>query len=214
MAAREKTKQAAGPAAVLLPADSKKKSIPDLARAQRGLGARGPAHAERRRRGWRRRASRARRGSTCCCRAPRARSPASCWGSARRAPAIPWTGRSWPLGHLASVLPPGRYHLADEVGDAELAAVAWGLGAYRFRRYKIGRAARRRAQLEAAARRRPCPRAGDGRGGLAGPRPHQHAGERPGPRRSWRMPRASSPSGTAPACRASSATTCSPRTFR
>ena len=35
-------------------------------------------------------------------------------------------------------LPPGRYRLASAVEDAELAAVAWGLGAYRFRRYKSG----------------------------------------------------------------------------
>ncbi len=40
------------------------------------------------------------------------------------------------LGLLAAVLPPGCYHLADEPADGELAAVAWGLGAYRFRRYK------------------------------------------------------------------------------
>ena len=42
------------------------------------------------------------------------------------------------LGLLASALPPGLYHAANAVEDAELAAVAWGLGAYRFRRYKTG----------------------------------------------------------------------------
>jgi len=42
------------------------------------------------------------------------------------------------LGGLAGALPPGHYHLAAGVEDAELAAVAWGLGAYRFRRYKTG----------------------------------------------------------------------------
>jgi leucyl aminopeptidase len=42
------------------------------------------------------------------------------------------------LGLLAGVLPPGLYHLASDVEDAELAGVAWGLGAYRFRRYKTG----------------------------------------------------------------------------
>jgi leucyl aminopeptidase len=40
------------------------------------------------------------------------------------------------LGQLASTLPAGAYHLATPVAEAELAAVAWGLGAYRFRRYK------------------------------------------------------------------------------
>ncbi len=42
------------------------------------------------------------------------------------------------LGALPAVLPAGRYRLASTVEDAELAAVAWGLGAYRFRRYKSG----------------------------------------------------------------------------
>jgi leucyl aminopeptidase len=54
---------------------------------------------------------------------------------------IRWIGRSLPsaelaVGALPSMMPPGRYRLASAVGDAELAAVAWGLGAYRFRRYK------------------------------------------------------------------------------
>ena len=40
------------------------------------------------------------------------------------------------LGALAGTLPPGLYHVAGNIDDAELAAVAWGLGAYRFRRYK------------------------------------------------------------------------------
>lgn len=39
-------------------------------------------------------------------------------------------------GQLASSLPAGLYHLAGEPQNAMLAAVAWGLGAYRFRRYK------------------------------------------------------------------------------
>ena len=40
------------------------------------------------------------------------------------------------IGQLAASLPPGLYHLARETPSAALAAVAWGLGAYRFRRYK------------------------------------------------------------------------------
>jgi leucyl aminopeptidase len=40
------------------------------------------------------------------------------------------------VGLLPGALPAGRYRLAGGVEDAELAAVAWGLGAYRFRRYK------------------------------------------------------------------------------
>src|SRR5262245_34541275 len=42
------------------------------------------------------------------------------------------------IGHLSRVLPTGLYHLADDALDRELATVAWGLGAYRFRRYKSG----------------------------------------------------------------------------
>ena len=40
------------------------------------------------------------------------------------------------IGQLAATLPAGLYHLASETPNATLAAVAWGLGAYRFRRYK------------------------------------------------------------------------------
>jgi leucyl aminopeptidase len=52
------------------------------------------------------------------------------------------------VGLLPALLPAGRYRLAGGVEDAELAAVAWGLGAYRFRRYKSGSGeAPARAQL-------------------------------------------------------------------
>jgi leucyl aminopeptidase len=40
------------------------------------------------------------------------------------------------VGLLPPVLPTGTYHLASALGAPELAAVAWGLGAYRFRRYR------------------------------------------------------------------------------
>ena len=42
------------------------------------------------------------------------------------------------MGQLASSLPPGTYALNGECASPELAALAWGLGAYRFRRYKGG----------------------------------------------------------------------------
>jgi leucyl aminopeptidase len=42
------------------------------------------------------------------------------------------------VGLLPTMLPAGLYHLADDLADPELAAVAFGLGAYRFRRYKAG----------------------------------------------------------------------------
>jgi leucyl aminopeptidase len=40
------------------------------------------------------------------------------------------------LGLLPTALPGAAWHLASSTANAELAAVAWGLGAYRFRRYK------------------------------------------------------------------------------
>ncbi len=40
------------------------------------------------------------------------------------------------LGHLASSVPGGRYRLATTPAESELAAIAWGLGAYRFTRYR------------------------------------------------------------------------------
>ncbi len=40
------------------------------------------------------------------------------------------------LGHLAQTLPPGAYRLGHTPQDPELAALAWGLGSYRYRRYK------------------------------------------------------------------------------
>ncbi|NJO34607.1 MAG: leucyl aminopeptidase family protein [Rhodospirillales bacterium] len=50
--------------------------------------------------------------------------------------------RSYPpetlLGLMPAVLPGGAWHLGAGCANAELAAVAWGLGAYRFRRYKSG----------------------------------------------------------------------------
>lgn len=52
------------------------------------------------------------------------------------------------LGLLAGALPSGLYHVASGVEDAELAAVAWGLGAYRFRRYRTGDAETGTARLK------------------------------------------------------------------
>ena len=41
-------------------------------------------------------------------------------------------------GLLPQLLPPGAYHLAGSVANPELSAIAWGLGSYRYRRYKTG----------------------------------------------------------------------------
>ena len=43
-------------------------------------------------------------------------------------------------GLLAPVLPAGAYHLVQSPAATELAAIAWGLGGYRFRPYKAGEA--------------------------------------------------------------------------
>ena len=42
------------------------------------------------------------------------------------------------LGGLSPTLPAGTYRLAGDSADAELAAIAWGLGAYAFARYRSG----------------------------------------------------------------------------
>lgn len=55
-------------------------------------------------------------------------------------PADPMARPELVAGLLPSQLPPGRYHFAQPMADQELASVAWGLGAYRFRRYKSGEA--------------------------------------------------------------------------
>ncbi len=55
-------------------------------------------------------------------------------------PADPMARAELLLGALATQLPPGRYRVASTLPDPELAAVAWGLGGTRFRRYKSGEA--------------------------------------------------------------------------
>ncbi len=58
-------------------------------------------------------------------------------------------------GHLAQVLPTGDYTLAEENPNAELAAVAWGLGAYSFETYKDRNNQKTDAEDAAANSRRP-----------------------------------------------------------
>jgi leucyl aminopeptidase len=51
--------------------------------------------------------------------------------------ANPQIAKATIVGALAPVLPAGTYRLADPAAcDPTMAAIAWGLGAYRFRRYK------------------------------------------------------------------------------
>lgn len=63
-------------------------------------------------------------------------------------PVDPMSRPELAVGALPGLLPPGLYHLATGVADAELAVVAWGLGAYRFNRYKSANGAAAPAQLK------------------------------------------------------------------
>lgn len=60
-------------------------------------------------------------------------------GAGPGAAADPLARAELSAGLVAAQVPPGRYHLAAGAGDPDLTAVAWGLGAYRFRRYKSGK---------------------------------------------------------------------------
>jgi leucyl aminopeptidase len=51
------------------------------------------------------------------------------------------------LGLVPPVAPAGDYAIAGELAQAELGATAWGLGAYRFQRYKSGPPAAPRPRL-------------------------------------------------------------------
>ena len=50
-------------------------------------------------------------------------------------------------GALGAALQPGSYRFATAIAEPELAAIAWGLGAYAYQRYKSADAAPRRAKL-------------------------------------------------------------------
>jgi leucyl aminopeptidase len=146
MAAKEKSKPASGPAAVLLAADAKRKSIPVwLARDgtwMRGaeLGAAQKAWVEAQ--GFKGAARK-----HLLLPGPDGAIAAAVLGLGEARTRDPMDKPELAVGHLPGVLPPGCYHLASEVADPELAAVAWGLGAYRFRRYKSGDSEDAPAQL-------------------------------------------------------------------
>jgi leucyl aminopeptidase len=135
MAAREKTKQAQGPTAVLLPADARKKSIPIwLARDAEWIGRAKLGQAQK---AWVE--AQGFKGSArrhLLLPAPDGALAGAVLGLGEERPGDPMDRPELAVGLLPSLLPPGLYHLADEVADSELAAVAWGLGAYRYQRYK------------------------------------------------------------------------------
>jgi leucyl aminopeptidase len=136
MVSREKPKQVEGSAAVLLASDAKRKSVPiwfarndrwtaeaPLSGAQRAwldaLGFKGAARKH------------------VLLPGPDGALAGAVLGLGEQGTGDPIMDQpELALGLLASALPPGCYHLADDLAEPERAAVAWGLGAYRFRRYK------------------------------------------------------------------------------
>ena len=158
MAAREK-KQASAAAAVLLPADTKKRSVPvwlarnpgwlreaPLSEAQRAwVEAQGFKGAARKH---------------ALLPGPDGALAGAVLGLGEERTGDPLDKPELAVGLLPAVLPPGCYHLADDPAEPELAAVAWGLGAYRFRRYKSGAGGDDVAQLK-------CPRGVDHASALA-----------------------------------------------
>jgi leucyl aminopeptidase len=135
MAAREKNKQAQGPAAVLVGPDARKKSVP-IWLARNG-GWTGRAQLSEAQRTWVE--SQGFKGTAkkhLLLPAPDGALAGVVLGLGEERSGDPMDRPELAVGILPSVLPPGLYHLAEEPQDATLAAVAWGLGAYRYRRYK------------------------------------------------------------------------------
>ena len=180
MAAREKTKQARRPAAVLLAADAKQKSIPiwlardagwlreaPLSERAEGLGGGAGLQGQR-------------AASTCCCRAPTARIAGVVLGLGEARAGDPMDKPELAVGPLPAVLPPGCYHLADDARASRSSRPSPGASA------PIASAATSRGDGAGGGRSSRCraaptrPRARHRRGGLARPRPHQHAGQRHG----------------------------------
>jgi leucyl aminopeptidase len=137
MAARDKTKQAAGPAAVLLAADAKRKSIPIWLARNAGWLREAPLTGAQK--AWvEAQGFKGNARKHLLLPGPEGALAGVVLGLGEARAGDPMDKPALAVGHLASVLPPGCYHLADELSEPELAAVAWGLGAYRFRRYKSG----------------------------------------------------------------------------
>ena len=135
MAAREKTKQGSAAATVLLAADAKKKSVPVwLARNARWVRETPLSEAQRT---WVE--SQGFKGAArkhVLLPGPDGGLAGAVLGLGEERAGDPMEKPELAVGLLPGLLPPGCYHLADELAEPELAAVAWGLGAYRFRRYK------------------------------------------------------------------------------
>ena len=135
MAAREKTKQGSAATAVLLAADAKKKSVPVwLARNSRW--AREAPLSEAQRTWAEAQGFKGAARKHVLLPGPDGTLAGAALGLGEERAGDPMEKPELAVGLLPNMLPPGCYHLADDLAEPELAAVAWGLGAYRFRRYK------------------------------------------------------------------------------
>src|SRR5262245_10819850 len=127
MAPREKSKQAAGPGAILIAADAKKKSIPIWLARNAGWLQEAPLTGAQK--AWIE-AQGFKGGARKHVLLPGAEGAIAgvVLGLGEERAGDPMDKPELALGQLASLLPPGCYHLADPIGEPELAAVAWGLG--------------------------------------------------------------------------------------
>jgi leucyl aminopeptidase len=139
MAAREKSKQTAGLATVLLAADAKRKSIPVW--LARNAGWLREAQLTSTQKAWvEAQGFKGGARKHLLLPGPEGTLAGAVLGLGEARGGDPMDKPELAVGQLPGVLPSGCYHLADDLGDPELATVAWGLGAYRFRRYKSGEA--------------------------------------------------------------------------
>ncbi len=135
MAAKDKTKQVQGPATVLLAADARKKSIPVWLARNGGWASK--AQLSEAQRAWvEAQGFKGAAKKHLLLPGPDGSLAGAVLGLGEERSSDPMDRSELAVGVLPTLLPPGLYHLADDVPDPELAAVAWGLGAYRYRRYK------------------------------------------------------------------------------
>jgi leucyl aminopeptidase len=137
MAAREKVKQGSAAGTVLVASDAKKKSLPVwLARNSRWAH---EAPLSETQRTWlEQQGFKGAARKLALLPSPDGALAGAVLGLGEERGGDPMEKAELAVGLLPGLLPAGCYHLADEPAEPELAAVAWGLGAYRFRRYKSG----------------------------------------------------------------------------
>jgi leucyl aminopeptidase len=135
MAAKDKAKHASASAAVLLASEVKKKSVPVwLARNAQWLRKAPLSEAQR---AWvEAQGFKGAARKHALLPGPDGALAGAVLGLGEERATDPMDKPELAVGLLPAILPSGCYHLADDLAEPELAAVAWGLGAYRFRRYK------------------------------------------------------------------------------